>query len=111
VPGYVGILRADLHLPHSHSLKEKRRELRRITSSMLKAGCAASESDHHDLWQRAGLLLAVTGPDAAHVDRRLDGISRGLHTDPVAIVLGESRMLVPETELELSAAGIADERR
>ena len=58
--GYVGILTVDLHLPGAGSLKAKRKELLRVRNGLARRfSCAVAEVDHHDLWQRAGLTLAV----------------------------------------------------
>ena len=93
--GYVGILTADLHIPESGSLKDKRRHLQRIKADLAKrVGCAVAEVDHHDLHRRARLTLAVVTREAGDCDRLLDGASRRLHADPAAQVLGESRELV-----------------
>ena len=60
--GHVGILTVDLHLPVGSSLKAKRKELLRLKSALgRRFSCAVAEVDHHDLWQRAGLTVAIVG--------------------------------------------------
>lgn len=91
-PGYVGTLSVDLHLPHAHSLKEKRRELKRLESRVVRTfSCAVAEVDHHDLWQRARLAIAVVGREAATVGSHIEAISRALHSDEAFQVVDEAR--------------------
>ena len=105
----IGSLRVDLHLPAAGSLKEKRRELRRIKAWITKANLAVSEIDHHDRWQRAGLLLSVAAGGAGEAQQRLEEASRRLHTDPVAVVVGEARDLHAAPVLEgASLSHLAD---
>ncbi len=90
--GYVGVVSADLHLPHGGSLKDKRRELRRLKQRLAQRhGCAVAEVDHHDLWQRARVSVALVGRDAADVGAQIEAVSRSLHADPAFEVLEESR--------------------
>ena len=91
-PGYVGTVSVDLHLPEAHSLKEKRRELKRLEHHVARTfSCAVAEVDHHDLWQRARLAIAVVGRDASAVGSHIEAISRALHTDEAFQVLEEAR--------------------
>lgn len=99
--GCVGILAVDLHFPNAHSLKEKRRELRRIEAGLVALGCAVSECEHHDLWQRSGLVIAVAADSPGSATRRLDRVSRRLASDPIALLSGEGRDLCPAPEQKL----------
>ena len=93
--GYVGILTVDLHLPEGHSLKSKRKELQRLKSSLARRhACAVAEVDHHDLWQRAGLTVAIVGRAAGETEDRLAEVSRALHADEAFQVVGEAREVV-----------------
>jgi hypothetical protein len=94
--GYVGTVSADLHLPVSTSLKDKRRELRRLLSRMRDHHrCAVSEVDYHDLWQRAQITVALVGPDAGELGKQLESVSRSLHNDQAFVVIDELRDLRP----------------
>jgi uncharacterized protein len=54
----VGLCVVEIHLVASHSLKEKRRVLRRLKDQIrAKFNVAIAEVDHQDLWQRATLGL------------------------------------------------------
>ena len=55
----IGIYTFEIHLPESHSLKDKRQVLRRVKDrlrSHLNVAVAEFE-DHADLWQRAGVIV------------------------------------------------------
>jgi uncharacterized protein len=92
--GYVGILSVDLHLPEGGSLKAKRRELRRVKAGLTRAfSCSVAEVDHHDLWQRSRLSLAVVCREASEAVRLVEDASRWLHGDPVFVVAGEARQV------------------
>ena len=58
--GWVGVLSAELHFPEAHSLKEKRMYVRSAKEQLRnRFGAAVAEVDHHEVWQRARLTLAV----------------------------------------------------
>ncbi len=93
--GHVGILTVNLHLPDGSSLKTKRNELMRLKSALGKRfSCAVAEVDHHDLWQRSRLTLAIVGREAGETDERLMAASRFLHSDEAFLVVGEARDLI-----------------
>ena len=68
---YVASVRAELFLPFSHTLKEKRALLNRIKDRMRNSGASVAEVDHHDLWQRAALGVAVVSGEAEALAGRL----------------------------------------
>jgi len=93
--GHVGILTVDLHLPDGSSLKTKRKELHRVKAALVRRfACAVAEVDHHDLWQRARLTLAVVGRAAGETDERVSDALRMLHSDEAFQVVGEARELI-----------------
>ena len=93
--GHVGILTVDLHLPVGGSLKAKRKELLRVKSALgRRFACAVAEVDHHELWQRSRLTLALVGRTASETDARLAEIVRFLHCDEAFQVVGESAEVV-----------------
>lgn len=86
----MGILTADLHLPVGGSLKAKRKELLRLKSGLARRfACSVAEVDHHDLWQRAGLTLAIVGRSSSETGDRLAEISRALDADEAFQLVGE----------------------
>ncbi len=56
----VGLLTLDIHLPYSHSLKEKRKRMLRVKDRLKnKYNIAFAELDFQDKWQRT-LIGMVT---------------------------------------------------
>ncbi|TAM79477.1 MAG: DUF503 domain-containing protein [Acidobacteria bacterium] len=52
----VGLLTLEIHLPYSHSLKEKRAVLRKVRDRLRsRFNIAVAELDHRDVWQVATL--------------------------------------------------------
>jgi hypothetical protein len=69
---HIGLLQLDLHLPYSHSLKEKRMALRRLKDRLRKHfNVAVSELDHQELWQRAEVGVVSVGPDPGYLEQQL----------------------------------------
>lgn len=56
----IGCLEVELYIPHSHSLKEKRKRLKRL-KDRLKAhhNVAVSELAYQDKWQRSQLGMVT----------------------------------------------------
>jgi uncharacterized protein YlxP (DUF503 family) len=71
----VALLTIDLHIPGSHSLKEKRMVLRRVKDRVQKFNVAVAEIEHHDLWQRAALGVVTIATTQAHADRELAAVA------------------------------------
>ncbi len=94
--GHVGILTVDLHLPTGSSLKAKRKELQRVKSALSRRfACAVAEVDHHDLWQRSRLTVALVSRTPGECDERLAAVSRFLHCDEAFQVVGEAHDVLP----------------
>ena len=71
----VGIVRIELHLPASRSLKDKRQVVRSLKDRIReRVRAAVSEVDHQDLWQRAALGVAVVAPDGGQVREQLQSV-------------------------------------
>lgn len=89
---HVLALRVDLHLPASHSLKDKRAVVKTILEGARRRfQVAAAETDHHDRWQRAELGFAGVGGSPAHLTERLDDVERFVWSFPEAEVLETER--------------------
>jgi uncharacterized protein YlxP (DUF503 family) len=67
----IALLRVELHIPHSRSLKDKRMVLRRVKDRLHKFNVAVSEVEYQDLWQRAGLGIVAISTTAEHVEQEL----------------------------------------
>jgi uncharacterized protein YlxP (DUF503 family) len=74
---YVCVLKIDLHLPENGSLKGKRRELSSLKAQLQRRfGAAVAETDHHELWQRAGLTAALVGREFGLLQDRAAELER-----------------------------------
>ena len=77
--GFIGIYTFEIHIPGSHSLKEKRMVLRSVKAQLAKRiACSIAEVDHHDVWQRSRLTLACVAREAGEAERLLDTAERWL---------------------------------
>jgi uncharacterized protein YlxP (DUF503 family) len=75
---FVAVLVVDLHFPEARSLKDRRRELAPVKTFLTRQGAAVSEVGHHDVWQRAQLLCALTGGSAGRLHDTADSLERWL---------------------------------
>lgn len=63
-------MRFELSLPATRSLKEKRSVLRPVVEGLRRtASYSVAEVDHHDLWRRAGLGVALVAPNRRELER------------------------------------------
>ncbi|HUQ39267.1 MAG TPA: DUF503 domain-containing protein [Acidimicrobiales bacterium] len=94
---HVAAVRFDLHIPHSHSLKEKRAVIRPIVDgARTRYRVAAAEVAAHDQWQRAVLGMAAVAGTAGHVADVLDQVERYVWSFPEVEVLGAERSWLEE---------------
>ena len=62
---YVCLIEARLHFGESQDLKGKRKHVKSIKDALRKRfGVAVAETEGHDTWQRAVLLVALVGDSA-----------------------------------------------
>jgi uncharacterized protein len=72
---FVGIVRIELHLPGSASLKDKRSIVRALKERIRhRVHAAVAEVDHQDLWQRAALGVSVVSGEQRQVDQMLQSV-------------------------------------
>ena len=92
VAAHVLALVADLRLPASHSLKDKRAVIKTILEgSRHRYQVAASETDHQDKWQRAEVAFAVVSPSGSHADEVMASVERFVWSFPEIEVLHMDR--------------------
>ncbi len=73
----IGLLTLELHLPHAHSLKDKRQVLLRLKDRLRnKFNVAVAELDHQDLWQRATLGVVSISSSDQNLRQVLEGAER-----------------------------------
>lgn len=71
----VGIVRIELHIPAARSLKDKRQVVRGLKDRIRdRVRAAVAEVDHHDLWQRAALGVAVVAADGGQAHELLQSV-------------------------------------
>ncbi len=73
----VAMERFDLRIPGCRSLKEKRHVVKTLTAALRsKFNVSVAEVDHHDLWQRTAIGVAVVTGEQHHARRVLHEVER-----------------------------------
>jgi hypothetical protein len=73
----VALERLDLRIPGCGSLKEKRHVVKTLTHAIRsKFNVSVAEVDHHDLWQRTTLAVAVAAGEGHHAKRVLHEVEK-----------------------------------
>jgi uncharacterized protein YlxP (DUF503 family) len=89
---HVLALVVDLHLPQSHSLKDKRAVVKTILEGARRRyQVAAAETDNQDQRQRAGLSFSAVSSSQHHVEEVVDGVERFVWSFPEIEVLDADR--------------------
>jgi uncharacterized protein YlxP (DUF503 family) len=92
--GYVGILAVELHFPENGSLKGKRRHVTSAKAQLQQRfGASVAEVDHHDLWQRARLVMSCAAREVGELHELLDGADRWLHAQEWIVTRIERRIV------------------
>ena len=92
----VVVARLALHIPHSHSLKEKRAVVRRIVDrAHARFKLHVAEVEGQDTWQRAVLGFAVVSGDAGHAESLADEVIRSIESG----VMGQGEVIAVDREL------------
>lgn len=74
---HIAFLQVKLHIPASHSLKEKRSLIKRLISRVrTRHNIAIAEIGDHDVWQTARLGLVTINNESDHTDRVLERVLR-----------------------------------
>ena len=85
---FVGVVRVELHIPASSSLKDKRSVVRSLKDRIReRASAAVAEVDHQDLWQRAALGVAVVSGEHGQVDALLQTVRGIVESRPDVVVI------------------------
>jgi len=86
---YVVYGYAELHLPYSHSLKEKRGIVHGLSTRIKKRfNVSLAEVDHHDLWQRSRLGFSAVSQDMPTLQLIINSIRESLesYTDEMEVL-------------------------
>ena len=85
---HAAVLRFDLHIPQSRSLKAKRAAVRPIVEGMRhRFRVSVAETDHQDQWQRAEVGVAVVAESHSMLDEALSTVTRFVESAPYVEVL------------------------
>ena len=69
----IGYLELEIHIPHAHSLKEKRAVVKRILERLKsKFNVSVSEIDEQDRWQKSLIAVVTVGTSTKVVDATLE---------------------------------------
>ncbi len=91
---WVLAARFDLHVGAATNLKEKRRVLRPIVDGLrARFNVGVAEVDGQDLWQRAGLGVALVGADAGVLQTALRNVERFVASHPGLEILDVTESL------------------
>ena len=78
-----GILSAEIHLPSSRSLKDKRRVVKSLIERLhQRYRVSIAETGFHDLHQRAEISMALVSTGADEMERMFDDIRDVVEGDP-----------------------------
>jgi uncharacterized protein YlxP (DUF503 family) len=89
---HVVALRFELHVPMSHSLKEKRAAVRPLVDGLRhRFHVSVAEVDHQDTWQRAAIAVALVAASHRHLEELCDTVDRFVHASPDVEVLDVER--------------------
>jgi uncharacterized protein len=79
---FVGVLQAELSIPGSFSLKDKRRVVKGLLEKLRhEHAVSAAEVDHLDVWNRAGIGIAFVSNDAKHAESHLQRVVNRLEKE------------------------------
>ena len=86
---FVAIVCCELHLPHSGSLKSKRRVVRSLVDRLhQRYRVSIAETGSHDLLQRAELGIAAVAAGEHELRRLMDDLRRVIDDEEEAVLLG-----------------------
>jgi hypothetical protein len=93
--GYVGILSVELRFPEAGSLKDKRQHLRSAKAQLQnRFGATVAETDFHDSWQRACLVIAFAAAEASALQNLIDRAERFLFGQAYELTVLEREIVV-----------------
>jgi hypothetical protein len=90
---FVGACQIRLHLPDSHSLKDKRQVIKSVLARVRERfEVAAAEVADQEAWQMATLGLAATANEAAHVEDILTHAARYIEESRPDVAITDVRI-------------------
>lgn len=74
---FIGVMRVELRIPASNSLKAKRHVVKSLTAGMrAKFNVAVAEVDYQDTWQRSSIGVSCISESAFHATKMLREVER-----------------------------------
>lgn len=71
----IGVLTIDIHVEHSHSLKEKRHVVKSLKDRLRERfNVAVAEIDHLDSWQSSVVAAVTVSNDRVHAEQILQAV-------------------------------------
>lgn len=85
---------AELYLPGTGSLKEKRMYLRRMRDRLTgRHNASFAEIGYQDLWQRTRVLVAVAASDLGQLDVTMRAVTGYLHSQDWEVIRTEEEIV------------------
>lgn len=85
---FVGVVRIELFIPQSRSLKDKRSVVHGVKDRLKALNASVAEVDGQDLWQRATIAVALVSGETAWLDKVIQDVRRIVERDDRALVSG-----------------------
>ncbi|HEX3605595.1 MAG TPA: DUF503 domain-containing protein [Candidatus Dormibacteraeota bacterium] len=83
----IGSLTVTIHVPESHSLKEKRQVVQSVVARLRRTfNIAVAEVDDQDTWQLATIGIACVSNEGRHADEMCQKVLRHLENEDEAQV-------------------------
>jgi uncharacterized protein len=85
----AALVELELHVPAANSLKSKRGVVKSLASSLRKdLNVSVAEIDHHDLWQRATLGIAIAASSETGARKVAQHVEKLVAREPRVEVIG-----------------------
>ena len=84
----VGVVRIELFIPQSRSLKDKRSVVHGVKDRLKALNASVAEVDGQDLWQRATIAVSLVSGETAWLDKVIQDVRRIVERDDRALVSG-----------------------
>ena len=89
---FIGVLTVKLHIPWSHSLKEKRQVLKSLCAKVRqKYNVAAAEVGSQELWQMAELCFVTVAAASQPGERLLADLERFIEASTDTVIVEMTR--------------------
>ncbi len=89
---HILLVTLSLHIPHAHSLKDKRREIKSIKDKLTaRFNASVAEVDKMDSWQQSVLAVCMVSNEKAPLEKQFTLIETLLLEYPEVEVLSASR--------------------